>query len=132
VKYISIVLVATLFVACVPQEQVQVKKENISIDKKNILIEEEDIVIEDLVKIPQDVSYYVKDINTSELYDIQKNYEASYFSVWDMQKPPLSLEETLWPFKAFSSSKSYGENLKPLKQDFLRINILKKNKKFKK
>ena len=98
-KYISIVLVATLFVACVPQEQVEVKKENIS-------IEEEDIVIEDLVKIPQDISYYVKDINTSKLYDIQKKYEASYFSVWDIQKPPLSLKETQWPFEAFNSSKS--------------------------
>ena len=110
-KYISIVLVATLFVACVPQEQVEVKKENIS-------IEEEDIVIEDLVKIPQDISYYVKDINTSKLYDIQKKYEASYFSVWDIQKPPLSLKETQWPFEAFNSSKSYGENLQPLEEDF--------------
>lgn len=110
VKYISIVLMAALLVACTPQEQIQVKKENISI--------EEDIVIEDLVKVPQDVSYYVKDINTSELYDIQQKYEASYFSVWDIQKPPLSLKETQWPFEAFHSSKSYGENLQPLEEEF--------------
>ena len=111
VKYISIVLVASLFVACVPQEQIQVKKESIS-------MEEQDIIIEDLLKVPQDISYYVKDINTSELYDIQKKYEASYFSVWDMQKPSLSLKETQWPFEAFHSSKSYGENLQPLKPEF--------------
>ena len=103
--------IAGLFVACTQQEQIQVKKES-AIQKKV------DIVIEDLVKVPQDISYYVKDINTSKLYEIQKKYEDSYFSVWDMQKPPRSLKETQWPFEAFSRAKSYGENLQPLDEDF--------------
>ena len=104
-KYISIVLIASLFTGCVTQKNIEVKKNS-------------DIILKDLVTIPQNVEYYTKNIDTSKLYNIQKNYEVSYFTAWNMEKPSESLENIQWPFKSFQPSQSYGENLLPLKQEF--------------
>ncbi|MFT5661281.1 MAG: cell wall-associated NlpC family hydrolase [Sulfurimonas sp.] len=119
-KYISIVLVVSLFTGCVTQENIQLTKE-IVVKQKS------DIILEDLASIPQDVEYYTKNIDTSKLYDIQKNYEASYFSVWNIEKPSESLENIQWPFKSFHASTSYGENLVQLKQDFFDAMYVKSN-----
>lgn len=77
-----------------------------------------EIVIEDLLNVPQDVRVYTSGINKDELYDSQKNYEKSYFSVWNIEEPPYSLESVQWPFKSFSVEKSYAENMRPMEKDF--------------
>ena len=116
-KYISIVLIASLFTGCVTQENIEVEKITV-VNKTTVVKNNTDAIIEDVLVVPQDVAYYTKNIDTSKLYDIQKKYEESYFSVWNMQKPSDSLASIQWPFKAFNTSKGYGENLLPLKQDF--------------
>lgn len=115
-KYLFVILVSGIFFGCGVQKEIQVK-ENVVIAEESEL-DTKDIVIEDLVTVPQNISYYTKDITAKEVYDIQKKYELSYFSVWDMNKPSQTLEEMQWSFRAFNASKSYGENLLPLKQEF--------------
>lgn len=110
-KFISIVLVAGLFLGCTVEKNPEPNSDVLSVKK-------EDIVVADLVNIPQDITYYTKAIETTKLYDVQKEYEESYFSVWNIKKPTQSLEDTQWAFEYFHPSKSYGENLVPLKQDF--------------
>lgn len=109
-RYVSIVILASLFLGCAPQEKVTVTH--------NEAVQKEPIIIEDLVTVPQDVAFYTQQIKTADLYKIQKNYEKSYFSVWNISKPSYSLKDIQWPFKYFNASKSYGENLLPLKKDF--------------
>ena len=110
-KYISIVVAASLFVGCTLQDTPQVAH-------KAVIEKKVDIVIHDLVSIPQDIAYYTKDISTSSMYEIQKQYEKTYFSVWNMSKPAHSIEELKWPFNVFHAKKSYGENLLPLSKTF--------------
>lgn len=124
-KFISIVLVAGLFLGCTVEKNHEPKKNNVLNLKKEAQIE--DVVVEDLINIPQDIAYYTKAIETKKLYDVQKKYEESYFSVWNIAKPTQSLENTQWAFKYFHASKSYGENLVPLKQDFFDAMYKKSN-----
>ena len=109
--YISVILSAVLFVGCTNQEVPNPPKKEAIQDKSKI-------IIEDLVTVPQDVSYYTSKLNDVELYEIQKNYEQHYFSVWNITEPSKTLEEIQWPFKAFSASKSYGENLRLVDENF--------------
>jgi len=75
--------------------------------------------IYDLTNIPQDAIYFSKFIdNNNSFYDIQKKYNSKYFSVWNMDKPRESIESIIWPFVAFTASRSYGENLQLHKQSF--------------
>lgn len=77
------------------------------------------LVIEDLVNIPQDVSVFVKNFDENDtVYDIQKEYEQNYFSIWNIERPKESLEEIKWPFDTFKVGESYGENLQLLDQSF--------------
>ena len=102
------------------QEQIKIKETILTEDKT-------DIVIEDLVNIPQDVSYYTKNIKTSTLFPTQKEYEKSYFSMWNINTPPKSLDEIKWPYTSFSVGKSYGENLVLLKKSFFEKMLHKSN-----
>lgn len=75
--------------------------------------------IYDLTNIPQDAIYFSKFIdNNNSFYEIQKKYNSKYFSVWNMDKPRESIESIIWPFVAFTASRSYGENLQLHKQSF--------------
>ena len=85
---------------------------------KDINASEVEVVIEDLVNISQSVEQYTKALVSKELYDIQKEYEKAYFSVWNIQKPSQTLEDIQWPFKYFDTTQSYGENLLPIGQAF--------------
>ena len=77
------------------------------------------VVIEDMTNIPQDVSVFVKNADeNANYYNIQKEYEQSYFSVWNIDKPQESLEDIKWPFDTFKVGESYGENLQLLDQSF--------------
>jgi hypothetical protein len=111
VKYISFVLSILIFQGCVEQD-------SLNPSSKQPTKEKTQVVVEDLIRIPQDVSYYTSKLKDEELFEVQKKYEEFYFSVWNINKPPKTLEDAKWPFRAFSVSKSYGQNLLPLSQDF--------------
>ncbi|QOY53344.1 SH3 domain-containing protein [Candidatus Sulfurimonas baltica] len=121
-KYIYIVLFVLLFTACStqklePQEPL-VLDENKSVNIK-LVLPKKDTEIHDLKNIPQDVDYFLKNINSSILkYDVQEKYESSYFSVWNIDKPKEDVESAKWPFFLYKAEQSYGENLQPLKQEF--------------
>lgn len=77
------------------------------------------VVIDDMVNIPQDVSTFVKNADDYvNYYDIQKEYEQNYFSMWNIDKPEETLDEIKWPFDTFKVGESYGENLQLLDQNF--------------
>ena len=59
-KFISVVLVAFLFIVCSVKEEIPIKE----------------IIIQDLVNIPQDIEYYTSYIQYDE-YMIDKSYEQS-------------------------------------------------------
>ena len=73
-KFISIVLVAGLFLGCTVEKNHEPKKNNVLNLKKEAQIE--DVVVEDLINIPQDIAYYTKAIETKKLYDVQKNMKS--------------------------------------------------------
>lgn len=100
-------MVSILFVGC------STKKVEIV---KDVVIP--DIPIYDLDNIPQRAEYFTTDIEVNTLYDIQKNYDKSYYSVWNLKKSKHNLNEIKWPFEIYSKTKSYGENLQLLEDDF--------------
>ncbi|MBU1658392.1 SH3 domain-containing protein [bacterium] len=98
-KYIFAVLVILTFVGCSSKEA--------------------KIEIEDLVNIPQDVKYFTKNIDENvTLYEVQKEFDRYYFSMWNIEKPNETLEGVQWPFRSYRTGKSYGENLQLLEQKF--------------
>ncbi len=131
-KYISLILFALLFVSCYSKEaslskdvqpiqkESEPKKELKSIKKVKPKKELKKLLsIDDLTKVPQDVSFFTKKLDSSvEIYNIQKKYEQYYFNVWNDTKPRESLEIIKWPFYAYKAGDSYGENFQLLKQEF--------------
>lgn len=108
-RYFFIVFILFLFAGC----SQHVSKPDI---KKSV---PESLDIYDLANIPQDADYFSKFIeNNVSIYDIQKKYNSRYFSVWNIDKPRESIESIVWPFIAFTPSRSYGENLQLHKQSF--------------
>ncbi len=86
---------------------------------EELSIPKQQIQIYDLENIPQDVSYYSKNISTPEsFYEIQKEYEKSYFNIWNINESNESLESIKWPFASYCLGKSYGENLQLLDKKF--------------
>ncbi len=102
-KYIFFIIISFLFFGCSLQKSKDIQSP---------------IVLEDLIKIPQNVEFYTKNIETKKLYSVQKEYQKSYYSMWNIQKPPQTKEDIKWPFKHFNVNKSYGSNLLPLKKEF--------------
>lgn len=72
--------------------------------------------IADLKEIPQDPSIYSKGIEKKSFNS--ENFEKKYFRVWNLEKISISLEEAMWPYRAFKYGNSYGENLQLINQDF--------------
>lgn len=122
-RYFFIILLVILFVGC---SSSVIKKESlIKIDNnttcdgfvKNKV--SESVKIYDLLNIPQNVTPFLENIdNNISIYDIQKKYEESYFSIWNIDKPIEELSSVKWPFVSFCANRSYGENLQPLEQSF--------------
>ncbi|MCF6339156.1 MAG: SH3 domain-containing protein [Sulfurimonas sp.] len=145
-KYVFIILVTILLVGCsvkntesikneiskeelktkeikkevfVDENLTKVKTENDAIENFVYEIEQESIEIYDLVTIPQDVRYFLNNIPYEVFsYDIQKKYEKKYFNIWNIDSPKMSLKSVKWPFAVYRVGKSYGENLKLIKQNF--------------
>lgn len=104
-KVFSVVLIAFLFIGC-------------SVKEVSLKDAKQEIVIQDLVNIPQNIEYYTSHMKYYDEYYIDKEYEKSYFSMWNTKKPEATLEDVKWPFKYFDFTKSYGENLLPIKKSF--------------
>lgn len=123
-RYIFIVLSIILLTGCSSKEDVASRSaEDISVEDKTAKsakkIEIKEAKIYDLQNIPQDVSYFINNINKEPIfYDIQKKYEQNYFSVWNIDKPQEDLKSAMWPFASFTFNKSYGENLQLLEKSF--------------
>ena len=75
--------------------------------------------IQDLKELPQQTGAYayVKDENVS-ISDIQNSYEDNYFRPWNMDSIKTDIEQVKWPFRSYTAKNSYGENLKPLSQEW--------------
>jgi len=79
------------------------------------------IPIQDLVNFPQNVKYYLKNIDdNNKTYKIQQKYEKYYFSIWNRSKPNEKLKDVKWPFLSYKYGKSYGENLQPINRSFFK------------
>lgn len=104
-KYVFIILSIVLFAGC------SLKDTQIKTSKA--------VEIYDLVNIPQDVTFFSKNIEkNAPLYEAQVRYSQRYFHVWNIDKPKENLNSIKWPFIAFRAGKNYGENLQPLEQSF--------------
>lgn len=109
-KYIFSVLVFLLFVSCSSVE----KKQAVVVKPQEEVVP---MILEDLVNVPQNIEYYTSYIKDNS-YMIDNDFEKSYFSIWNIKQPKETLEDIKWPFKYFDTTKSYGENLLPIKQSF--------------
>lgn len=104
-KYVFIILSIVLFAGC------SLKDTQIKTSKT--------VEIYDLVNIPQDVTFFSKNIEkNAPLYEAQVRYAQRYFHIWNIDKPKENLNSIKWPFIAFRAGKNYGENLQPLEQSF--------------
>jgi hypothetical protein len=105
VKYVFIILSIVLFAGC------SLKDAQIKTSKT--------VEIYDLVNIPQDVTFFSKNIEkNAPLHEAQVRYAQRYFHIWNIDKPKENLNSIKWPFIAFRAGKNYGENLQPLEQSF--------------
>ena len=76
-------------------------------------------MLNDLQRYPQDARFYAENIEAkSVLLKAQKAFEAHWFAPWSYTKPPQRVEEVAWPFDSYRSDDAYGENLKPLPQEW--------------
>ena len=76
-------------------------------------------VVKDLEDFPQDAHTYIPNLNSrSEYFSLQEGYDEKYFEPWNYKEPPFSKEDILWPFTSYTYDKSYGENLKPLPEEW--------------
>jgi len=117
-KYFLIASILFIFTAC-SSKKVSYENENLyEVLKDTKHLTKKDVPIYDLLHIPQDVEFYTKNIDNTHLFDIQKRYEESYFSMWNLKRPKQTLEEIKWPFNSYKFGKSYGENLQLLEQSF--------------
>ena len=84
--------------------------------------------IVDLEFFPQLTRAYADNIQIhTQLLKSQEGYEKKYFEPWSYSKPPFTLASIKWPFRSYTSDKSYGENLKRLPQSWFDEMLLKSN-----
>jgi len=133
-KYLFVIIYILIFVGCSSKNVQTEGKVALQVEaEKNIEIEEEteeeieeeteEIIesadINDLKNIPQDTSFYTKNIDLKGGGEyLREKYEKHYFRVWNIDTPPDKLKNIQWPFKSYTVKNSYGENLQPLKQSF--------------
>lgn len=119
-KYIVTSAIAFLFIACSSDKLVPIEKKPLVIKKQKTIEEKttsQKQVIQDLINFSQNIEYYTSYIK-DDSYNIANDYESTYFSMWNIDKPKETLENIKWPFKYFHVKTSYGENLLPIEQSF--------------
>lgn len=81
----------------------------------------EKIEIADLALFPQDVEFYIQNLQDDEKLSNkqrEERYIRYYFNVWNNKKPREKKESTLWAFNAYTTKNSFGENLQPYEKEF--------------
>jgi len=101
-KFLYVFFIVLVFFGCTPKNKVVPISTNI-VDLNE--------TIDDLVSIPQNISFYTKNIKINKTDNIQSDYEKRYFSIWNILAPTQSKEDIQWPFKVFNTKKNYAENL---------------------
>jgi hypothetical protein len=116
-RYISVLVSSLLLIGCA-QQQALIKKVETKVEQKKELKKRvvQKQTIQDLYEIPQDVSFYTK--NLTDLNITQEKYEKNYFKVWNISKVDITLEDAMWAHKLFNEKNSYGENLQLRKKSF--------------
>lgn len=75
--------------------------------------------IEDLKTFPQDIAAYLPNLNPrTSPFPLEEKYDGIFFEPWNYTKPPFEKDLILWPYASYTYEKSYGENLKPLKEEW--------------
>ncbi|WP_294891980.1 MULTISPECIES: SH3 domain-containing protein [unclassified Sulfuricurvum] len=71
-------------------------------------------IVNDLERFEQSIVPYAEQngMDRESFYDVQKNFEKSYYTPWDYTVPPMSVQDVSWPMRAFRGG--YGSNLRPL------------------
>jgi len=106
--FISLVMVLVLLQACTKTPEYSLSELSKHQDE-----------IEDLKTFPQNISAYLPNLKKQARYlGSQSSYDEKYFEPWNYTKPPFEKELILWPFSSYTYGKSYGENLKLLKQEW--------------
>lgn len=83
--------------------------------------EKESINIEKLFFVPQDVNSYIDNLQELEkprLLARQEKFAKYYFQIWNKTEPPETLESIMWPFRVYKATETFGDNLRPLEQNF--------------
>ena len=82
-------------------------------------IEKGEVQFKDLETFPQYAQAYEDNINSRlKLLPLQETYDEKYFVPWNYKQPPFDRESILWPHRSYTYETSYGENLKPLKEEW--------------
>lgn len=105
-QYLSLVFIVFLLASCAQKEVPVVATEEV--------VEE---YIEELHSIPQDISYYTKNLQSIEL-STQEAFEKEYFRPWNIQKCSITVDDAMWAHKSYNAQNSYGDNLQPLSDTF--------------
>jgi len=82
----------------------------------------DELEVQDLSTFPQHIHPYLSNLNPrKELFSLQKSYDKKYFEPWNYTKAPFSKESILWPYSSYTYDKSFGENLKPLEEEWFSL-----------
>ncbi len=115
-RYLYIVIASLLMVGCASKDVKPL--ENIQ-QEKNVSKDAEKSYIYDLVNIPQDISYFTASFfPKTDLSKLQKEFDDSFFSAWNYERPKDALNSIKWPFYLYKVGDSYGENLQPYTEEF--------------
>lgn len=104
-RYIFLVFVSLFFMACSGTKPIIKEKKEIA----------------DLALFPQDIEFYIQNLQDDEKLtnkQREERYIRYYFNVWNNKKPRENKESTLWAFNAYTAKNGFGENLQPYDEEF--------------
>ncbi len=86
---------------------------------QHVSIQEKEVSFQDLEVFPQYAQAYENNMNSHlSLLPVQRGYDEKYFEPWRYKEPPFDCESILWPHRSYTYETSYGENLRPLKEEW--------------
>ncbi|MDQ7043321.1 MAG: SH3 domain-containing protein, partial [Sulfurimonas sp.] len=124
-KFFYLACVLLFFNSCIVKEtktQVQKPIQKIKSQEKQYISE----YIADLKTVPQNIDYYTKNLSNSSPFS-QKRYEQQYFSVWNLDKVSITLNDAKWAHNRYKTGNTYGENLQLHKESFFKDNFYNAN-----